>query len=73
MLILASKSPRRRELIAKLQIPFTVSPADADECLPDGIAPMDAVRMLAERKCAAARRGGETGTTSFPVSSRYAR
>ncbi len=53
MLILASKSPRRRELIAKLRIPFTVSPADADEQLPDGIAPMDAVRMLAERKCAA--------------------
>lgn len=53
MLILASKSPRRRELIARLGIPFTVSPADADEHLPAGLSPTDAVRMLAERKCVA--------------------
>ena len=37
MLYLASKSPRRRELIQKLNIPFEVISADADETLPEGI------------------------------------
>ena len=45
MLYLASKSPRRRELIGALQIPFEVCPANANEDLPDGIAPMDAVEL----------------------------
>ena len=53
MLYLASKSPRRRELIAKLGIPFEVCPANASEDLPPRIAPMDAVELLARRKCEA--------------------
>ncbi len=53
MLYLASKSPRRRELIAGLGIPFEVCPSNADESLPDGISPMDAVELLARRKCEA--------------------
>lgn len=35
-LILASASPRRRELIARLGVPFTVSPADIDESMLPG-------------------------------------
>ena len=57
MLYLASKSPRRRELIGALQIPFEVCPANASEDLPDGIAPMDAVELLARRKCEAGALG----------------
>jgi len=53
MLYLASKSPRRRELIAGLNIPFEVCPANANEDLPDGIAPLAAVELLARRKCEA--------------------
>ncbi|RLQ98057.1 Maf family protein [Falsibacillus albus] len=49
-LILASGSPRRKELLQKLQIPFKVIPSQVDESLPSGISPEDAVIMLAERK-----------------------
>ena len=53
MLYLASKSPRRRELIGQLGIPFEVRVSEADETLPDGISPKDAVELLARRKCEA--------------------
>ena len=53
MLYLASKSPRRRELIAQLGIPFEVCPANANEDLPEEISPLEAVEMLARRKCEA--------------------
>lgn len=53
MLYLASKSPRRRELIEKLNIPFEVIRADADETLNEDVLPMDAVELLARRKAEA--------------------
>lgn len=53
MLILASKSPRRRELIEALGRPFTVKTANADESLPDGLTPAEAVTLLATRKAEA--------------------
>ena len=53
MLILASKSPRRRELIQTLGRPFTVKTADADESLPTGLTPEEAVTLLATRKAEA--------------------
>ena len=53
MLILASKSPRRRELIATLGRPFTYKSADADETLPAGLSPEEAVTLLATRKAEA--------------------
>jgi len=52
-LILASGSPRRQELLARLDQPFTVCVADCDETLPEGIAPDQAVRILAQRKAEA--------------------
>ena len=52
MLILASKSPRRRELITALGRPFTVTSTDTDETLPD-LPPAEAVRVLACRKAEA--------------------
>jgi MAF protein len=50
-LILASSSPRRRELLAYLGVAFTVLPADIDETIPDVIDdPETFARSLAERK-----------------------
>lgn len=59
-LILASGSPRRRELIALMGIPFTVCAVDVDEHL-SGV-PDQVVMRLAERKAraAAALHPGET-------------
>jgi len=50
MLILASASPRRRELLGSLDVPFEVDPAEADETLPDGMEPREAAALLARRK-----------------------
>ena len=52
--ILASGSPRRRELLASLGIDFTVIKTDTDESLHDGEAPVDYVRRLSSEKAAAA-------------------
>jgi septum formation protein len=52
-LILASTSPRRRDLLALLQIPFEVIPPEASaelEALPANLAPPHQARLLAERK-----------------------
>ena len=57
-LILASASPRRRELLAHLGIPFRVVAADVDEeAVPPGATPEDTARYLARAKaCAVAER-----------------
>ncbi len=49
-IILASKSPRRKELLLSLGLDFDVAVTDADETLPDGIVPDDAVMLLSRRK-----------------------
>jgi septum formation protein len=51
--ILASASPRRRELLAQLGISFTVAPADIDEAVAPGEAPQDYVRRMAAGKAQA--------------------
>ena len=58
MLILASGSPRRKEILTMLGYSFLVDPADVDESLLEGIAPHDAVAELSRRKAleTAARR-----------------
>lgn len=50
MLILASKSPRRQELLKLITDDFTVKTADVEECLPQGIAPDEAVLYLSKIK-----------------------
>ncbi len=52
-LILASQSPRRKEILHSVGIGFEVMPVDADETLPEGIEAGDAVTMLARRKAKA--------------------
>lgn len=55
MLILASGSPRRREILSMLGYSFTVKIADTDETIPAGTAPGEAVQLLAKRKAAMAK------------------
>lgn len=50
MLILASASPRRRELLAWLGLHFAVDPADVDESPRGGEVPAALVRRLAHSK-----------------------
>ncbi|MBL8952225.1 MAG: septum formation inhibitor Maf [Myxococcaceae bacterium] len=51
--VLASGSPRRRELLQRLGLDFTVQPADLDESLRAGEAPHAYVERLARAKAAA--------------------
>ena len=52
-IILASASPRRRELLEMAGIPFIIQAADVDESLPQGISPDEAVKLLARKKAKA--------------------
>jgi septum formation protein len=60
MIILASNSPRRRELLAQIGLVFTVSPADVDESVLPGEAPEPyAVRLALDKARSAAMRAGK--------------
>ncbi|MCX6587068.1 MAG: Maf family protein [Acidobacteria bacterium] len=59
MLILASQSPRRREILERAGIAFTVRVADVDESLREGEVAQSYVRRLATRKAVAVGRPGE--------------
>ncbi len=54
--VLASASPRRKELIKLIFEDFEVLPAECDETLPEGISPKDAVEYLSEIKNEATRK-----------------
>lgn len=54
VLILASGSPRRRELLRRFGLPFEIRPADVDEVRHAGESPEDLVRRLALAKAEAA-------------------
>jgi septum formation protein len=58
MLVLASASPRRRELLERIGVPIEVRPADIDESVHAGEAPLDYVRRVAAAKAAALATGG---------------
>ena len=49
-IVLASKSPRRRELLSALYPDFEIICEEVDESLDDSVHPRDGVRILAERK-----------------------
>jgi septum formation protein len=49
-LVLASTSPRRRELLARLGRPFRVIPPEADETVAKGLSPAENAELLAARK-----------------------
>lgn len=50
MLVLASKSPRRKELLSLITTDFIVKSAEVDETLPQGISPEEAVLYLSKIK-----------------------
>lgn len=49
-LILASKSPRRVELMRQIGLQFTVCPANIDESVEAGLKPAEAVALISRRK-----------------------
>jgi len=55
-LILASQSPRRRELLGLFRRPFTVRAADIDETLDPQLPPAEAVARISRRKAEAVDR-----------------
>lgn len=60
-IILASKSPRRKEILENAGYDIEIRIQNVDETLPDGIFPEKAVQMLAEIKASAVeRQSGET-------------
>ncbi|MBR5442184.1 MAG: septum formation protein Maf [Clostridia bacterium] len=54
-IVLASQSPRRKELISLIADNVSIRPADCDETLPEGISPREAVEYLSKIKNDAAR------------------
>ncbi len=68
LLILASGSPRRRELLSLLNLPFEVRPSDADESTPEDWEPAKIVTELALRKARAVI-GGELSDNAVVIGS----
>lgn len=60
-ILLASSSPRRRRILREARIPFRCRVPDVSERLPRSLPPHRRVRVLAERKAAAAARGLREG------------
>ena len=58
-LILASQSPRRRELLGLFKIPFTVRVADVDEAMDPEKSPFDEVARVSRQKALAVSRNPE--------------
>lgn len=56
-LILASASPRRKELLNLFGVPFTIRVADIDETMDQGKDPFDEVSRVSRAKALAAERG----------------
>lgn len=54
-LILASKSPRRKEILSNVGLDFEIFVSDTDESVPFGTLPFDAVKEISCRKAKAVR------------------
>ena len=57
--ILASQSPRRRELLGFFRFPFTVKVADIDETMDPSVSPVSEVARISHKKALAIPRGLE--------------
>jgi septum formation protein len=68
-LVLASASPRRRELLGQLGLVLEVTPANVDETPHPGERPADYVRRVAAAKCdaVAAARAAVAGSPGIPI------
>ena len=58
-LILASQSPRRKELLGLFHIPFIIRVADIDEAMDPKKAPFDEVSRVSRQKALAVERGAD--------------
>ena len=58
-LILASQSPRRRELLGLFGIPFVIRAADIDETMDKNLSPFDEVARVSRLKALATPRGSD--------------
>src|SRR5258706_15633138 len=58
-IVLASSSPRRRELLASLRLTFEIRHADVDESVLQGEDPFEAAERLARAKAAAIGENGD--------------
>jgi len=67
LLILASASPRRRELLAQLGVSFSVLPADIDERVVDGETPQAYVRRMAVGKAEAGHAQAAVAVAPGPI------
>lgn len=65
-MILASQSPRRRELLAFICPEFEVIPAQGDELLPDRISPGEAVKLLSRQKADEVKQRKFPGMNDIP-------
>ena len=72
-LVLASQSPRRRELMGLLNIPFSVRVAEADETLQPGLSPKEQAKRLSRLKAEAVAQAGEivVGADTIVVAGRH--
>lgn len=52
-LVLASSSPRRKELLENIHLSFEISSSDVDESFSENLSPQEVVMELAERKAKA--------------------
>ena len=59
MLILGSQSPRRKELLGLVHMPFTVKVADIDEAMDPALPPQEEVARVSRAKAAAIPRSQE--------------
>ncbi len=65
--MLASASPRRAELLARVGLRLQIAPADIDETPHSGERPVDYVRRMAAEKCAACLERLGAGAPPLPV------
>lgn len=65
--VLASRSPRRRELLSKIVSDFEIIVRETDETLPNGVHPKEGVELLSVRKGKAV--ADEVGTGAIVISS----
>ncbi|MEX1299536.1 MAG: Maf family protein [Desulfotignum sp.] len=52
-LVLASRSPRRRQLLSQMGLDLEILPGNVDETMASGLSPAEYVRILAEKKAVA--------------------
>jgi septum formation protein len=63
-IILASQSPRRKQLLEWAEVPFEIMIADTDESYPDGLSPEEIAVHIAKNKALAIQ---QSNNTTIPI------